>query len=398
MSISGSSDGRYMLKHKNIDVLEIQLNHFNEISSFGKILDQEHLPVGTVQKNGLDLNILRDWWKRRSIPEGREELHWVLQILNMVTSQQLLDKSFGLSLSDQYWICPQNADLKWEDVNFFHNSFSDDVGDMLFGEMNWEGLNPKTVDIFSPDNTTDGMLKKRWIMIDGKHCLIKDGNRPYNQEIANEVLASHICERLGIPHINYRMIELDGRKYCVCDDFITGDTELVTAWQIKNLIKGDGGITDYDTFISKAEELGIRDARLRTDMMIVLDFIIVNTDRHYNNFGMIRDANTFEWLSVAPIYDSGTSMWCKDFPDAMDAEGPALVSRTFRTKHINQIKLVKDLSWLDLDKLDGIENEYADILNDSVPDSEELAARNRRLCLELRRRIELLRTLIKARK
>ena len=386
-------EGRYVLKHRNTNVLEIELDVSGFISSFGRTFSTEHLPVGTVQRNGLDLKILRDWWKGRSIPASREGLQWILQILDMTAPQELLDKSFGLSLSDQYWICPQNADLRWEDVNFFHNSFSDDMGDLLFGKTDWEGLDPKAISLISPDNTSDGVLKKKWKIIDGKRCLIKGGTLPNNQEVANEVLASRICERLGIPHINYRMIELDGSKYCVCEDFITGETELVTAWNIKNLIKSDNNTSDYDSFISKTEEFGIKDVRRRIDMMITLDFIIVNTDRHYNNFGIIRNANTLEWLSVAPIYDSGTSMWCKEYFKEMNAESLQIESKPFRTKHIKQIKLVKDFFWLDLDKLDGIEDEYADILNDSVPDPSEFGVRHRRLCLELRRRIELLRTL-----
>jgi hypothetical protein len=385
-------EGWYVLKHKNIDVLEIELDG-GLISSFGRTFNAEHLPVGTVQKNGLDPMILRDWWKGRSIPASREGLQWTLQVLGMTTPQELLDKSFGLSLSDHYWISPQNADLKWEGVNFFHNSFSDDIGDLLFGKMDWEGLDPKAISLISPDNTSDGVLKKKWKIIDGKRCLIKGGTRPNNQEVANEVLASRICDRLGIPYIDYGIIELDGIKYCVCEDFITGDTELVTAWHIKNLIKSENHISDYDSFISKAEEFGIENVRCRIDMMIVLDFIIVNTDRHYNNFGLIRDANTLEWLSVAPIYDSGTSMWCTEFPEDMDAKDPKIKSKPFRTKHMEQIKLVKDLSWLDLDKLDGIENEYTDILNDSVHNPEIMDIRNRRLCNQLRRRIELLRKL-----
>ena len=200
-------EGRYVLKHKNIDVLEIELNNLGEISSFGKTLNREHLPVGTVQKNGLDLKIIREWWKGRSIPASREGLQWILQILDMTTPQQLLDKSFGLSLSDQYWISPQNTDLRWEDVNFFHNSFSDDMGDLLFEKMDWEGLDPKAISLISPDNTSDGVLKKRWKIINGKRCLIKGGTPPVNQEVANEVLASRICDRLGIPYINDQQLK-----------------------------------------------------------------------------------------------------------------------------------------------------------------------------------------------
>ncbi len=34
--------------------------------------------------------------------------------------------------------------------------------------------------------------------------------------------------------------------------------------------------------------------------MIVLDYLIANEDRHLNNFGVIRNAETLEWLGFAP--------------------------------------------------------------------------------------------------
>ena len=380
---------KYVLKHKNKDVLEIELDEYGKISMLGRTLNGEHLPVGTAKKGDADLAAVREWWENRSIPAIRDGLNDLLTGLKALYLHQLICKSFGLSLSDQYWIRRQDRDLKWEDVNFFHNSFSDDAGDLLFGKT--EIGDPRAVSLLSPDLTTDGVLKKRWMIIGGRRCLIKGGTLPNNQEVANEVLASRICGRLGIPFVNYGIIELDGARYCVCDDFITGDTELVAAWHIKKLIKKDNNTSDYDSFIAKAEELGVKDARRRIDMMMVLDFIIANTDRHYNNFGLVRDADTLEWISVAPVYDSGTSMWCKELPSEMDAKGPKLGSKPFRTKHSDQIKLVKDLSWLDLNALDGIENEYAEILSGSVPDPSGLEARNRTLCIQLRRRIELLR-------
>lgn len=45
--------------------------------------------------------------------------------------------------------------------------------------------------------------------------------------------------------------------------------------------------------------------------MILLDFIMANTDRHYNNFAFLRNSNTLEWIGLAPIYDTGTSMFYK---------------------------------------------------------------------------------------
>ncbi|MDR2202326.1 MAG: HipA domain-containing protein [Clostridiales bacterium] len=390
----GVASGKFVLKHKDIEVLEVELDGTGVISTFGKLLNEAHLPVGTAGKRGVDYGSIKDWWNGRAIPASRDGIRDLLDPLDISFPQQLLDKSFGLSLSDQYWICPQNTDLRWAEINFFHNTFSEDVGNLLLKKLDWDGLDTSAISLVSPDNTSDGVLKKRWKIIGGKRYLIKGGSGSNNQEVANEVLASRICKRLGIPFVNYEIIELDGKKYSACEDFITGDTELVAAWHIKQLIKKDNNTSDYESMIAKAEELAIKDVRFRIDQMLTLDFIIVNVDRHYNNFGFIRDANTLEWLSVAPIYDSGTSMWCREPEGAIRAADASIESKPFRSKHIKQIELVKDFSWLNLDALDGIEDEYAKILAETVTDVSSSAKRNKKLCAALTARIRLLKGIV----
>ena len=39
----------------------------------------------------------------------------------------------------------------------------------------------------------------------------------------------------------------------------------------------------------------------RFNKMLKVDYIIANEDRHYNNFGFIRNADTLEWLGLAPV-------------------------------------------------------------------------------------------------
>ena len=41
--------------------------------------------------------------------------------------------------------------------------------------------------------------------------------------------------------------------------------------------------------------------------MFILDYIMLNEDRHLNNFGIIRDFKTLNWISTAQIFDTGES-------------------------------------------------------------------------------------------
>ena len=44
--------------------------------------------------------------------------------------------------------------------------------------------------------------------------------------------------------------------------------------------------------------------------MLMLDYIMLNEDRHLNNFGIIRNVDTLKWVDVCPIFDAGRSNNC----------------------------------------------------------------------------------------
>ncbi len=38
--------------------------------------------------------------------------------------------------------------------------------------------------------------------------------------------------------------------------------------------------------------------------------IVGTTDRHYGNFGFMRDINTLKFIKPAPIFDTCINLWC----------------------------------------------------------------------------------------
>lgn len=161
----------YTLMNKNIKVVDLSLDEeTGSIVEIGEIYNFTHLPIGITQ-DGLsaDRALLNKWWTDRSIPTSRSCVRDALEILRVSTPKLLLAKCYGLSLSDQYWVKPINSDLIWESVNFYDNDFSEDVGDILFGKA----TSLKKVNYNSPDNTTDGSLKKRWKIINKSVSCLK---------------------------------------------------------------------------------------------------------------------------------------------------------------------------------------------------------------------------------
>lgn len=341
------------LMHKKLAVAEITLDEATgHIVKINTVYTPPHLPVGIpVRKGAADRKALDDWWTERAIPMSRSGIREALETLDVPNTEMLLVRCYGLSLSDQYWICPEGSGIVWEDVNFFQNDFSDDIGDVLFGA----DKNANLLDFSSPDNTSDGNLKKRWKIIDGKRCLLKGGSNPFRQQPFNEVIATGIMERLSIPHVPYALTWDKGAPYSVCEDFITETTELVPAWRIYQSQKKSNSASVYQHFVDCCEALGIKDVVPFLDRMIVLDYLIANEDRHLNNFGALRDPETLEWLGMAPIYDSGSSLGYDKLSGQIRAS-KGVVCKPFKNHHVEQLKLVSSFDWLEFDKLADVED------------------------------------------
>ena len=374
---------RYTIMHKNISVLDIDIDE--DTASIAKIYDIyniEHLPVGVgITAGRPDRKSLYDWWIGRSIPVSRSGLRDALMAMNISSPLMLPIQSFGLSLSDQYWARRTDNPIQWSDVNFFENGYSKDVGNVLFGKVP-EG----ELDLMSPDNTSDGWLKKKWVIADGKRMLIKGGSGPFYQEPLNESLATAIAKRLNIPHAVYKVIWEDEQPLSACEDFITTSTDLVSAWRIIQTRKKANDISAYRHFLLCCEQLGIPDMESSLDKMITLDYLMVNSDRHYNNFGAVRNAETLEWIGAAPIFDCGTSMWYDQFTH-MIRHGADAPSKPFKSKHSEQIKLVTDFDWIDFNALRGVEEECSEILRPS-PHIDD--ARRDTLCCGVQARVKML--------
>lgn len=351
---------RFVLMHKSIMVATLGIDDkTGVIRKVYEVFKPEHLPCGVnVRKGVCDRAALNAWWVDRSIPASRLGVEKALSVLNVSDTKLLLLRCFGLSLSDQYWIKPKSSEIKWEDVNFFDNAFSEDIGDVLLGKTTKiEGF-----DFHSPDNTSDGFLKKRWKIINGKRYLMKSGSNPFMQQPFNEVLATIIAQRLGINHVEYELIWDDGVPFSICEDFINRDTELVSAWRIMQSTPKDNNTSVYKHYIDCCKNLGIDDIVSETDKMVVLDYIIANEDRHQNNFGLVRNANTLEWIGVAPVYDSGSSFGYDKITNQI-IYGNDIECKPFKKKHEDQIKLVSSFGWIDFNAFKGLEEEMYGVLD-----------------------------------
>jgi hypothetical protein len=352
--------------NKNKELFDIEMNNGIVFNIFNQRKENQHLLPVFLSQQEIQIDSVNSWWAGRRIPASRvgiKELFWQL---NDISLDFLAEKSLGLSLSDHYWIRP-TEEIKWEDVNFFQNTFSEDIGQLLI-TGDWNGG-----DLHSPDNTSDGVLRKRWKIIDGKRCLIKGSTSSLMQtQTFREVFAGKIAELLFKPFESeiefvtpYWLINDKDIYYSVCPSFITTDTEYVSFNQINRAYTRQTGQTQF-TFCRDF----YKDFEYVLDLTLILDYIILNEDRHFGNFGMIRDTNNGEWKYPAPVFDSGSSL----FFETREIDIVLLNSKPFNKKFDRQIQEVQTEIYMDPILLvkKYIEELYWDSFKNAQEDKERL--------------------------
>ena len=359
----------YELCHKNKVVLSVHYEpETNMFSDIVEIYDEEHIPVGLKCIENFNLSTaLQFWWESRIIPKNRSKYkNYLLEVNTM------LSNSCGFNLSDQYWIRPKNNDIQWENNNFYTNNFNEDIGKYLTGIKSgpFSAMNSNTPDLFS-----NGEQDKRWVIAGNVRKLIKYGKAPYYEQPFNEMLATEICRRLNFPHAQYSVI-IKGKDnpviYSSCPDFIDENTEFVPAGFIQYEKKKEKNDSSFIHLIKCCKQLGMKDMNIieaGLSQMVLLDYITANEDRHYGNFGFIRNADTLEWIGLAPNFDTGNAMFY-EYPTSDLRKSSSIMEnvkcKTFATDQKKQLILFSDrIARLNIDftKLKNIDKYYENILS-----------------------------------
>lgn len=358
---SSASDIRsYTLMNREHEILSFRYDVAKQAFVYaGEIQDPTRAPLGLLSPRGttVSLSALSFWWKHRSIPASREGARARLAVLGISQADLIPFSSLGLSLSDQYWVRPADKrNVTWGDVNFFDNDFE---------EMTALGSWLSGVGLMSPDNTSEGELPKRWTCRNGRRILIKGGSS-LNQEPYNEVVATRLFARLLNDHefVTYQLGQLNGTTTCESECFIASDEEYIPAYYLRQLLKKPNHRSDFQHYIDCCAYVGVENAELALSKMIVCDDILANSDRHWRNFGLIRNVETLEYR-IAPLFDSGSSLWHNVPASVLQSGDFTFSTKPFYEDANRQLRLVNDYSWFKIDALEGFAEEAECVLGQS---------------------------------
>ena len=261
----------------------------------------------------LDLELTDDglvkWLQRRVIPKNRAYVAEILKTfsLSINDTRGIIDVCKGLSLNDSYWVVPQGFTGTFAQYNLYENRFSEILSLVAYTGIGQSDAAFTT----SPELTTNGMLPKAWRFIEGEGIYLykggtfgaaNTGNEPYS-----EFYASQVAQAMGLDAVTYELENWKGILASRCKLFTDIDTSYIPIGRIVR----EGGLK---ACLEYYRQLG-SEAYEQIKSMLVFDAVIYNEDRHFGNFGVLRDNHTGKVTGAAPVFDNGMSLFNFAMPE-----------------------------------------------------------------------------------
>lgn len=250
------------------------------------------------------------WLRNRVIPKNRRFVDEILKTLNLSQNDTkgIIDVCKGLSLNDSYWVVPKGFKGYFSEYNLYENRFSEILSLVAYTGV---GSSNKAFTT-SPELTTNGMLPKAWRFVEKDGIYLykggTDGAANSGKEPYSEYYASQIASVMGLNAVKYELENWKGILASKCKLFTDIDTAFIPVGRIVK----DGGIA---ACLEYYKSLG-NEFYEQLKSMLVFDAVIYNEDRHFGNFGVLRNNHTGEIFAPAPIFDNGLSL----FNFAMDED------------------------------------------------------------------------------
>lgn len=118
-------------------------------------------------------------------------------------------------------------------------------------------------------------------------------------------------------YVEYTECIINGRRGCVSKNFLKPNEsfisfqrlyEVYTGENLQDVIRTIGNVKDrIDMVIDFVKDYTELDVTDYLSKVLTLDMLTLNTDRHFNNLGILVNGKTAEY-SIAPIFDNGNSM------------------------------------------------------------------------------------------
>lgn len=260
-------------------------------------LDIERVPL--YLRRGGDFEA---WLDSRAIDRHRTNSRILKKVLRLRDSGDAAAvlRANGATITDNYWFLPDGGTLTWEQVRFGEDTFADVALTGSFDSYSRQ-YTEEQIRASSPELTNIGSFEKCWKLENGRWWMMKAGS---TGERFSELFIAKLGQALGFAMAEYRP---EG-EYVKTLDFTAGKYNYEPAWALVG-DNEDYGV-NYDRLAGLYPPLGAQYLDI-----IYMDALCFNMDRHTMNYGVLRDAQSGEVLSMAPNFDNNIALISRGYPE-----------------------------------------------------------------------------------
>ena len=233
------------------------------------------------------------WISQRQAPKHRQYIADLLRMCGCYNLDGFIRVTHALSLNDTFWIKPIDSSLKWKNVSLYENQFDETIAKIAFEG----GLYGKEF-----TTTSSGSFAKCWVKEDDGIYLLKrgsEGARNAGLEPYSEMYSSQIAKIICRDAVAYDVEKYHNKIASKCKLFTSEQEGYVP------ITKFFGKLVSVKDILGKFQEYNCEEDFRR---MIVLDALILNTDRHMGNYGFMVDNRTMQIKRMAPMFDHNQAL------------------------------------------------------------------------------------------
>lgn len=285
----------YYIMHKDRRVAKIDTN------GRAKIYYKTFMPFDLVLEESDDfddrlnnLTIFYHWCASRVLTLDRK---YAKEILNSIGAEQShtdrdraeISLSYHcLSLTDVFWILEKPSKMTFEDINLYTNSLDNALIDIA---LRGHQISVTNSYMLASDLSTNGCYPKAWVRKDDGFYLYKDGGKDV---VLKEVVASYICRCFECNQVLYEYSSFENEPVSMSKIMSNQDYSLAT-------------YASYDLYCTNNDKNTLSQI-LKIDaygyhMMNILDYLIGNTDRHRENWGLLVDNRNNKPIRLHDLMD-----------------------------------------------------------------------------------------------
>ena len=246
-----------------------------------------------------NLNNFHYWCATRLLTLDRKYAKEILNSLGLKQAVTDRDRAeiaisyHALCLTDVYWVRELRERISFARINLYDHSLSDAFVDV---SLRGRALTAENAGLIpygdsAGDLSTAGVAPKAWIRREGRFLLLKDGDA---REVEAELIASRIARCFDVEQILYEPWDYDGQRVSRSQLISSKARSIVPAGAVEIYAANKG---------TTLQKIVIRQDEYSYHMMNIIDYLVGNTDRHWENWGFWVNNSSNRLEKLHPLMD-----------------------------------------------------------------------------------------------